>query len=359
MQRSIGFLAPVVIISAILLLNATLPGRWVTGYINRPASAEKMRYHLNGFSVFIVIITLWFIFGNSGLIPYDFLYIHRWQGVTGACILGIVFTMAVVLPFPRVRRSLLADLYLGRAENLQLGDGRVDAKMWLYLTGATMLELNALSFAAHHMLIFGDKASPGILVSTALITFFVLDYLTFERVHLYTYDLFAERVGFKLGWGCLVFYPYFYPVALWSTVNRSDPHTPVWLMAIYVIVFFTGWTLARGANMQKYFFKRNPGKKFLWIVPETITNGTSTLLVNGFWGVSRHINYLGEILMASGIVLSAGYPALIWPWLYPLYYVLLLFPRQRDDDRRCAVKYGELWNEYKKRVPWKIIPHVY
>jgi protein-S-isoprenylcysteine O-methyltransferase Ste14 len=50
---------------------------------------------------------------------------------------------------------------------------------------------------------------------------------------------------------------------------------------------------------------------------------------------------------------------MIWPWLYPLYYVLLLFTRQNDDDRRCSAKYGELWDEYKKRVPWRIIPHIW
>ena len=47
------------------------------------------------------------------------------------------------------------------------------------------------------------------------------------------------------------------------------------------------------------------------------------------------------------------------PWLYPLYYVGLLLPRQLDDDRRCAAKYGPLWAEYVKRVPWRIIPRVY
>jgi hypothetical protein len=49
----------------------------------------------------------------------------------------------------------------------------------------------------------------------------------------------------------------------------------------------------------------------------------------------------------------------LWPWLYPLYYVALLFPRQSDDDKRCAEKYGKLWKEYVRRVPYKIIPLVY
>jgi delta14-sterol reductase len=279
--------------------------------------------------------------------------------LAGAFILGTVFTLGVVLPYPPVRKSFLSDLFLGRIENLQIWGGRVDVKMWLYLSGATMLGLNALSFTAHHWILYGDQASSGILLSDVLIMYFVLDYLIFEEVHLFTYDLFAERIGFKLGWGCIVFYPYFYSIFLWATVDLPDPHTPVWLLTIYVLIFLIGWILARGANMQKYFFKRNPARVFLGIVPEAITDGNKTLLVNGFWGISRHINYLGEILMATGIVLCTGYPALIWPWLYPLYYVVLLFFRQGDDNKRCSLKYGDLWKTYVKKVPCRIIPFIY
>jgi len=318
-----------------------------------------MRYHLNGILVFFTIVLIWILSGFFKVLPFDWLYVNRWYGLAGACLSGIIFSLAVVIYYPPVRKSFLSDLFFGRIENLQLRDGLADAKMWLYLTGATMLELNVLSFTAHHMKLYGSQASTGILLSAALLTFFIIDYFIFEEVHLYSYDLFAERVGFKLGWGCLVFYPYFYSVFLWSTVDLPDPHTPSWLLMIYVIIFFAGWIISRGANMQKYFFKRNPGRAFLRIVPETITDGSNALLVNGFWGISRHINYSGEILMATGIILCTGYPCLIWPWLYPLYYVILLITRQRDDDKRCSLKYGELWNTYKKKVPYRIFPYIY
>ncbi len=359
MDRLSGFFAPIIIYAFIFILNALLPGRWVTGYINRTDSSERMRYHLNGILVFFIVVLIWLLLGYFDIIPFDWLYNHRWYSLAGACTLGIIFSLAVVLPFPGVKKSFMADLFLGRIENLQLWRGRIDAKMWLYLAGATMLELNALSFTAHHWIVYGDQASAGIFLSAALLTWFVIDYMIFEKVHLYTYDIFAERVGFKLGWGCIVFYPYFYPVFLWATVDLPDPQTPSWLLMIFVLIFLSGWILARGANMQKYYFKRNPGKAFFWIVPETIGDGNRTLLVNGFWGISRHINYLGEILMAAGIILCAGYPALIWPWLYPLYYVVLLFSRQYDDNKRCALKYGELWKTYVRRVPYRIIPYIY
>jgi protein-S-isoprenylcysteine O-methyltransferase Ste14 len=359
MERTLGFLAPVIVSVIIFILNISLPGRWVTGYIARKDSDEKMRYRLNGILVFFTMVLIWFVLGYYKIMSYDWLYNYRWYGLAGAFIAGVVFSLAVVLPYPSVRKYFLADLFLGRIENLQFRGGRADAKMWLYLMGATMLELNALSFTAHHVMLFGDKASAGIILSAALITYFIIDYFTFEEVHLYTYDLFAERVGFKLGWGCIVFYPYFYSVFLWSTADLPDPHTPFWLLFIYVIVFFSGWILSRGANLQKYYFKRDAGRRFLGIVPETVTDGKNELLVNGFWGISRHINYLGEILMAAGIILCTGYPAMIWPWLYPIYYVVLLATRQRDDDERCGLKYGELWNTYKEKVPYRIIPFIY
>ena len=359
MDKALGFLAPIIISSLIFALNVILPGRWVTGYVTKTNSREKMRYHLNGIYVFFTVVLIWFVPGYFKVIPFDWLYNYRWFGLAGAFAAGMIFSLAVVLRYPPVRKSFLSDLFFGRIENLQFRGGLADAKMWLYLTGATMLELNALSFTAHHLALYGDQASTGIILSTALLTYFIIDYFIFEEVHLYTYDLFAERVGFKLGWGCIVFYPYFYSVFLWSTVDLPDPHTPSWLLFVYVLIFLSGWILSRGANLQKYFFKKDPGKAFLNIVPETISDDNNALLVNGFWGISRHVNYSGEILMASGIVLCTGYPTLIGPWLYPLYYILLLISRQRDDDKRCALKYGDLWKTYVKRVPYRIIPYIY
>jgi delta14-sterol reductase len=285
--------------------------------------------------------------------------LQRWYSLAGAITFGLVFSLAIVLPFPAVKRSFLADFFFGRLENPQLWGGRIDAKMWLYLAGAIMLELNILSFAAHQHILYPDQSSPGIYLATVLLSFFIVDYITFEEVHLYTYDFFAERTGFKLGWGCIAFYPFFYSIPIWSTAGLPPGRTPGWMLILFSLVFFSGWVLSRGANLQKFYFKKDPSLSFFGIKPELVTDGNRSLLVNGFWGLSRHINYLGEITMATAIVLCVGYPMLPWPWLYPLYYVLLLFTRQYADDKRCALKYGKLWDEYQKKVPYRIIPYIY
>jgi delta14-sterol reductase len=182
-----------------------------------------------------------------------------------------------------------------------------------------MLELNLLSFGAHHFLLYPADPSPGVLLYLALFTFFLVEYLLFERVHLYTYDFVAERVGFKLGWGCFCFYPFFYAVGLWTTAELPDPRWSAWAYGLIAVLFFAGWTLARGANLQKYWFKRDPSRKAFGVIAQEALEGR--VLVNGFWGLSRHINYLGELLMATALTLSLGHPEVLGPWLYPLYYV--------------------------------------
>jgi delta14-sterol reductase len=355
-----GFLWPIVVYALVLGLHLVVPARVTDGYVKDPATGRPLRYRLNGLRVLVVTLAIWATACCLGLLPWDLFYTERWSMAAGACAVGLVFTLAVVLPAPPVHKSLVADLYLGRLENPQWLGGRVDAKMYLYLVGAVLLELNVLSFTARHLLLHPDDVSPGVILYAALFTFFVAEYLNFENVHLYTYDLFAERVGFKLGWGCLVFYPFFYAVGLWSVAELPNPHTPAPLLVVYGLLFFSGWALSRGANLQKFLFKTRPEARLFGVIaPVAVEGGGKKLLCSGFWRVSRHVNYLGEILMALGLALALGHPTSVGPWLYPLYYVALLFPRERADDRRCAEKYGPLWDEYCRRVPYRIIPWVY
>jgi len=350
--------AVVALYALIFVLHLIVPGRWVTGYV-RDGRGEPLRYRLNGLRVMAIVVGLYAVGGLAGLYPWDYLYLHRWAAAITACVLGLGFTAAIVLSAPP-RAGLLADLYLGRRENPRLLDGHVDAKMFLYLVGAVVLELNLLAGLAHHCLRYPGDPSPGMFLHVALFTFFLCEYLYFERVHLYTYDLFAERVGFKLGWGCLCFYAFFYAVGTWSLAAAPNPHSSAGALLASAGLFFVGWALARGANLQKYWFKVEPGRAaFGVLVPEAIEHEGRRLLVSGFWGLSRHINYLGEILMATGLALALGYPAALGPWLYPLYYVALLVPRQHHDDLRCAAKYGPLWTAYTRRVRWRIIPGIY
>ena len=129
-------------------------------------------------------------------------------------------------------------------------------------------------------------------------------------------------------------------------------------------LFLSGWVFTRGANMQKFHAKTaGAGAPFLGgaISMATVPGSGERLLCGGFWGLSRHVNYAGEITQAVALaVLATGAGGSPAAWLYPLYYVAIFLPRQVDDDAMMEQKYGaKVWRAYTKAVPWRILPGVY
>jgi 7-dehydrocholesterol reductase len=82
------------------------------------------------------------------------------------------------------------------------------------------------------------------------------------------------------------------------------------------------------------------------------------LLVSGWWGLSRHFHYLPEMAAALAWTIPCGFQNLL-PWLYFIYLAILLTHRALRDDRRCAAKYGPFWDQYRARVPFRIVPGVF
>lgn len=358
MKIFLGLITPLITYAVITLLHLIIPVKKIKGYVKNETTGEVMNYRINGKFVLWTSILLWFLLGYVNIVPYTWFYETRWFGLISAVIIGLTYAFYIVCKHPSTGKPFLADLWFGRTKDAQIKDGLIDAKLWLYLIGAVTLQINVLSFASYHIMNV-ENINYGFLLGCAMLTWFCNEYLIFEKIHLWTYDFIAERVGFKLGFGCLAFYPYFYSVSLWFTAHLPNPGYPLWVTVLFGALFFCGWIFTRGANMQKYFFKTAPEKKFLWIKPEALSDGNHSLLVNGFWGASRHINYLGEIIQAVAVALSSGYFGVWMVWLYPAYYVGLMFTRQADDDKVCKKKYGKLWDEYTKKVKYKIIPFVY
>lgn len=88
------------------------------------------------------------------------------------------------------------------------------------------------------------------------------------------------------------------------------------------------------------------------------------LLCSGFWGLARHINYLGEIVQAVALAIPGTLApwslTSLLPWFYPLYYVALFVPRQKDDDEQLRLKYGDsAFEAYVQRVPYRMVPCIW
>ena len=359
-----GFFTPLVIFAVFLLAQLVLPGKRVPGYVINPQTGKPRNYRLNGIVVFAVALAVW-AFELTGM-PREWFYRSSIYAVVGGTVFTAVFAIIAVFSQPqgKIKNPLLA-LWDGRAQEMSFFSDRFDIKMYFYVVGGTMLALNALSGAAYNYEIFGENFNPGVFLYAAFYTYYILDYFIFERVQLYTYDLIHEGIGFKMFWGGLVVYGWLFILPLWGMAAYPSPGfssgwTYVWLIGTTALFLF-GWGISRGANMQKYTFKRWPDRKFLGLIePEYIQAGDRKILCSGFWGAARHFNYLGEGFLGLSIALAFGYFTNPWAWTYFVFVVTFFTFRQRFDDAYCAEKYGaEKWAEYQARVKYRIFPGIY
>ena len=359
-----GFFTPLAVFAVFLLAQLILPGRWVPGYVVNPETGEPRQYRLNGLLVYVLVLIVW-AFELTGM-PRDWFYRSSIYAVAGGTVFATVFTLIAVYCHPQTeRRGFVKDLWIGRVQELSFFGNRFDIKMYFYVVGGAMFALNALSGAAWHYERFGEDANPGVFLYAGFFTFYILDYFIFERVQLYTYDLIHENLGFKMFWGGLIVYGWLFILPLWGMAAYPDPGfsgawTNFWLIGTTVLFLF-GWSISRGANLQKYTFKRWPDRKFLGLIePEYIEAGDRKILCSGLWGAARHFNYMGEGFLALSIALVFGHFTNPWAWTYFVFIVSMFVVRQRYDDRFCAEKYGaEKWAEYQARVKYRIFPGIY
>jgi hypothetical protein len=281
-EAVLGFFTPLIIFAVFFVAQVVLPARRVPGYVINPETGQPRNYRLNGLLVFIIAIVVWAT-EVTGM-PRDWFYRSAVYAVAGGTVFAALIALAALLSQPQGEiKNPFHAFWTGRSLEHSLFNERFDLKMYLYVVGGTMLVLNAMSGAAWHYERFGDNFNPGVFLYTAFFTLYIFDYFIFERVQLYTYDLIHEKLGFKLIWGGLVIYGWLYILPLWGMAVYPNPDfstawTYAWLIGTGLLLVF-GWSISRGGNLQKYWFKRWPDRKFLGIIePEYIHAGDRKIL---------------------------------------------------------------------------------
>src|SRR5262245_9527466 len=213
-----------------------------------------------------------------------------------------------------------------------------------------------MSLAAKQYELHGTVSTPMLLVN-AFQFLYVADYFFHEEAILTAWDIRHERFGWMLCWGDLVWVPFTYTIQAQYLV--SHPHElPLWATAGIAALNMTGYALFRTANLQKHRFRRDP-RATVWGKPAAYirTAQGSFLLASGWWGMARHVNYLGDLAMGLAWSLPCGFAHPL-PYFYVVYLAFLLGHRERRDHARCRAKYGADWEAYCRRVAWRIIPGV-
>lgn len=281
--------------------------------------------------------------------------------------------------------NIVYDFFIGRELNPRIDLpllGTTDIKAFCELRpGMLGWVLLDFAFVAHQYNVHG-YISDSIILITAFQALYVFDALWMEPAMLTTMDITSDGFGFMLAFGDLVWLPFIYSLqARYLSVYPVD----LGVGGVIGVLAFQGfgYYVFRGANNEKNRFRQDPKDPKIAHLKYMETASGSKLLISGWWGTARHINYLGDWIMAwsyclptgiAGYVIQRSSPissqteavqgeargwGMIVTYFYVMYFAILLIHRASRDEEKCMRKYGNDWVEYKKKVPSQLLPGIY
>ncbi|KAK0643163.1 ergosterol biosynthesis ERG4/ERG24 [Cercophora newfieldiana] len=358
------------------LLFQYLPGKIRTGQVT-PAG-HILAYRMNGLSAWFVTHLVWIALCWLGILDPAFIP-RNWSGLVAAMNLGGVlvaafaFVKAYASPtHPDDRKfsgSSIYDFYMGIEFNPRFGrdfdfklfnNGHLGMMVW------TLIDFSNMAYQYQTL----GHVKPSLILLTILQTIYVLDFFVNEAWYLATIDIEHDHYGFYLAWGCICFLPTMYTIqAQYMGLYPTSPSS-AYLTMVFAIGL-AGYAVFRSVNNQKDRARRlGPGHQcYIWgkpaefiVAPYTTSNGTqrtNLLLCSGWWGWSRHANYVGDLVFSYSTCALVGLGSGAVVWTYAIFMTILLVHRCKRDEKRLEGKYGDAWAEYCRRVPWRLVPGIW
>jgi len=354
-----------------LVLLFFLPGPTLLGPMtptgNRPA------YRLNGVAAFAATHALFWLGVALHLYPASVIYDHFGALLATLCIFALGFCVLLYIKgyfFPTnadrtITGNPIFDYFQGTelhprlfgVDLKQLCNSRLSMMSW---------PLIVVSFAAAQYAQYG-RVSSGMAVAVALQTAYIFKFFMWEGGYFASLDITHDRFGFYICWGVLCWVPFLYTLGTLFLVNRpSDLPVP---LALLLLAFgLASLAINYLADRQRQRVRSTGGQTTVWgrkprLIEASYTTSdgkeqSNLLLASGYWGIARHFHYVPELLLALAWTLPAGHTRVL-PYFYFTFLFILLVDRAGRDDRRCEAKYGQAWHEYRRAVPYKILPGVY
>jgi Delta14-sterol reductase len=344
-------------------LHVILPGRRVSGV--RLNDGTSLKYKLNGLLSFIVTIVVIGLLSIAGIAGPDTIYNNFGALISVTVIFAYALSFFLFAygktakPADPLSGSTIHDFFMGVSLNPRVPpvtgfdikffcESRPGLIGWLAVS---------VSFMGVQYMKNGSVTAAMVLV-VAFQFLYIADFFWNEPAILTTTDIVHDRFGFMLVFGDLAWVPLTYSLQAFYLIEHVHS-LPAWGIISITLLNAAGYYLFRTVNLQKHKFRTVPGYRIWGKKPDFIqTEQGNKLLVSGFWGWSRHFNYIGDIMMALAWCLPCLFASPL-PYFYAVYFTVLLVHRQRRDDRKCAIKYGEDWEKYRERVPWRILPGIY
>lgn len=353
------------------MLMKMVPGKIFYG--TKSPTGFRPSYDANGVQCYIISIVVLVYCFYHGHIPLGLVYDNMDKLLAASNFLAmalVVFLTFKGLYFPSSKDcgsngSLIVDFFWGtELHPYILGFNVKQFTNCRY--GMMFWQLGLICYAAKQYEMLG-YISSSMVVSVFLQSLYIAKFFHWETGYFNTMDIQHDRAGYYICWGCMVYLPCFYTIHTLYMVEHpvllSEATSALITLAGVLCVY---WNY--DCDHQREVFRAPGGTEVnVWgRAPEYITANwmtkggeehTSLLLLSGHWGLARHVHYVPEILVAFFWCLPAMFVHPI-PYFYPVYLTILLFDRAWRDDARCREKYGKFWDQYCRRVPYKIIPGV-
>jgi delta14-sterol reductase len=355
----------------LVLLDVYIPGKEKYGVELRDGT--KLKYIINGLQLVIfllmVLISRFYLYGFN-LPELNFLYdnflglmITSWEF---SILLSFFVYFASFIPLTgkngkgtkeRILSvngnsgNVIFDWFIGRELNPRIGG--LDIKLFCELRPGLLLWsfLNLSCLQRQYQQL--GYITNSMLIVNLLQFIYVIDGVLNEEGCLTMIDITTDGFGFMLAFGDLCWVPFCYCLQS-RYLTLIEINLSNFFLGIIILIMIVGFYIFKSSNNQKNDFRR--GK--LPHLKSIQTDRGTKLLVEGWWGMSQHINYFGDMLIALSWCLPTGFNTIL-TYFYVIYFSSLLFHRQARDEEKCKNKYGKYWTEYEKQVPYKIIPYIY
>ncbi|KAL9131306.1 MAG: hypothetical protein Q9217_000741 [Psora testacea] len=386
MQASLGYAAWILFQG---ILYSLLPGPISTGQLT-PAG-NLLKYKTNGLLAWTITHVAFLGAGAAGVLDLAIIA-KNWEGllvasnVYGFLLAGFCLVKGYVAPsHPNDRKfsgSFIFDYFVGIELNPRFGElwdfklfhnGRPGIIAWTLISiSYTALQYQKIGYVTNSMWLVD-----------IFHFMYVVDFFINEDWYLRTIDMAHDHYGFYLGWGSVAVVPSVYTIQVQYLARYPVDLSPVHAAAVLALGI-GGYALFRAANHQKDVVRSTNGHCNVWGKPAgyirapyktgdgksheslLLTTGMFILFPAifslltrglGWWGFSRHANYLGDLMQASAMGAACGTMHLI-PWLYTFFISAVLINRVPRDEARCSRKYGKNWQAYTDKVRWRILPGV-
>ncbi|XP_051963648.1 delta(14)-sterol reductase TM7SF2 [Xyrauchen texanus] len=327
-------------------------------------NGKRLKYKLNGLYAFLVsvvlLLGLWFcgVLRASGVT--DRLFALVTAGMSVALMLSLALYLCPVTThssahvyYHNTAKPLL-NFALG--QNLDPRLGEIDVKQFVMVRigfiGWALMDLNYLLSAVEM-----NSLSVSLLLVTVFQLIYILDFLIDEASVLTTKEFTEEPIGFIMILGEFIWIPFFSSLPVYFLLQRPN-HIHVLSAVPICLMFGIGFLIYYLSNEQKDGFRRNPNDPAYASLRTIQSPSGHSLLASGWFGWVRHPNYFGDILMMFAWCFPCGFTSVL-PYLPALQCFNLLRRRASEIEDSCLKKHGNAWQEYCRRVPYKLLPYVY